>query len=159
MVIGLDFDFPSSSFTANGIKTISNKLSSFRVPLDLAVRQVLVPSIRENFNAGGRPVKWGARSPNTRNKGPLLVETGKLKRVATQINMWAVTSETAALRPLPENVFYGAILQSGWQPYSLTKSAPFVDGRPFMMMQQSDEVAIREIFDNWTIQITKKYWK
>lgn len=207
--VGLSISFlPSVPFVESLYYKLSVNIQSFRVPLDRAVREVLVPSIRANFDQGGRP-PWEALAPATLafrefygygGESPL-IRTGTLRRVATQINMWDVTREDASYKALPAKVWYGQVQNDGYE-VAVTKSAKSevfapiktpdqirasgmkvtskwdqrmarinaaldsgkvintgstkeartaapIPARPFMMIQQEDELKIQAIFEEW----------
>src|SRR5687767_7819156 len=50
------FEFkPSISILARDLRNLSLALRDFTTPLQRSVREVMIPSIRENFQRGGRP--------------------------------------------------------------------------------------------------------
>jgi phage gpG-like protein len=149
----------------------------------------MVPSIRRNFDEGGRPDKWEPLSAYTvkirGNAGPILIRTKRLMQVATQINIWDVTSTNAVIRDLPEEVWYGKVHQEGYESghpslmaslikkYSgdlmaankeFTKTvgsgigAPTIPARPFFVFQPEDEAAIDEIFIRWLAERVEQAW-
>src|SRR6185503_20125327 len=74
---------PSLALLARRVDKLGADIRSFRVPLKMAIQQVVIPSIRKNFDQGGRPT-WEPLSEHTiRNrKGGTqpLVRTGLLRR-------------------------------------------------------------------------------
>lgn len=83
---------------ADQVDKLAVDIRSFRTPLRRIVEQVIIPSIKTNFAEGGRP-RWQPLSEGTidNRKGsaqPVLVRTGRLRRVATQRNMWNYFSVT-----------------------------------------------------------------
>lgn len=118
---------PTLGITAGRIDKLGVDIRSYRVPLLQAIRSVMVPSIRRNFTTGGRP-KWDALSPDTakiRSKlgydgeSPILVRTGTLARVASQINIWDITTTSAVIRDLPDKAWYGKVHQAGYEGHSM----------------------------------------
>lgn len=111
---------PSIAISATRLERLGIDIRSFREPLTRSVREVMVPSIRKNFDSGGRPA-WSPLSDATLasrkaqgiSGSEILVKSGALRKVATQINVWNVTSETASVRALPANVQYGYYHQAG----------------------------------------------
>ena len=103
------------------INRLRVNIKSFRVPLELSIREVIIPSIQTNFNDSGRP-GWAPLADATEKTremlnfypGPALIRTGKLQRVATQLNIWEITSWDARMPSLPDKVFYGNIQQEGF---------------------------------------------
>ena len=118
LALSISFE-PSLPLVYGLFEALSEDIRSFRIPLERSVRQVLVPSIRRNFEEGGRPT-WEALSDATLlfrefygfDKAPL-IRTGRLERVATQINMWNVDTLQATMNDLPDKVWYGIIQQEG----------------------------------------------
>lgn len=84
---------------ASDIQLLDLKLSSFRKPLEQARDLVVIPSIKMNFEAQGRP-QWKQLTQKTMQnrlregypRGPILDKSGRLKRAATKKNIWDLTS-------------------------------------------------------------------
>lgn len=129
MILANDLD----RFATYGIR-------SFREPLTKSVRAVIIPSIRTNFAAQGRP-QWAPLAPATvatrGASGPILNRTGRLLKVATQFNIWSYTKDSATITGLDQRVKYASYHQSG------TRKMP---QRAFVLFQDEDEQAIEEIF-------------
>lgn len=111
---------PSIGLVAKDVQRLGLDIRSFKEPLVRSVKRVIIPSIRKNFTSGGRP-PWAELAPYTitrRTKEgfpawPPLTKTGRLRRGATQFNIWSIGQTTATVRRLPSSVWYGAIHQSG----------------------------------------------
>lgn len=120
MVPTLTFS-PSLGIAAARIDRLGLDIRSFREPIMRSIRQVMVPSIRKNFEEGGRPEAWEplsdvtleARS-RTGNGEQTLIRTGTLESVATQINIWTVTNTTGMITDLPDKAWYGKVQQGGY---------------------------------------------
>lgn len=140
----IEFDMPGAVLLAAGLNAFSGKIRSFREPLERAVRQVIIPSIDQNFAAGGRP-SWAPLSPTTikQSNGSILIRTGALRQGATQLNNWTYSSTEAMMSQLPGRVWYGAIHQEG------SKNIP---ARPFAMIQAEDETKVDQVFEEWLIE-------
>lgn len=128
---------------ANDMRQLAGDIRSFREPLKLAIQGVLAPSIRKNFDEGGRPA-WPELADATikrkkRNKDKILVESGKLRRVASQYNSWTVTTNSATLDVLP-GAEYGSFHETG------TKNMP---ERPFSTIQSDDADEVELVFEIW----------
>lgn len=141
--IALTFDWiPEPSIMAAGLESIGYNIRSFREPLQRSVREVLAPSLRENFDTGGRPA-WEPLAPGTirqkRGNDQILVRSGLLRRVAGQLNIWSIDRESATLGSLPR-AQYGMYHQYG------TDDMP---ERPWAVIQESDADAIELIFEEW----------
>lgn len=147
----VDFDIalsPPGWVMAADFATLGLDIRSHREPLKRAVQGVLAGSFRYNFDVGGRP-GWEPLAESTvqikHDLGyppDILVRTGKLKRVAGQLNIWTITREEAYVTQLP-GAEYGEFHQSG------TKHMP---AREFMVIQPSDEVEIEQVFETWLLQ-------
>lgn len=125
-IMGLRFDRiqsmkfevrPSIGMVAKDIQRLGLDIRSFKEPLSRAIKLVIIPSIRKNFQVGGRP-EWDPLAEATikaRNFSawPILVRTGKLQRRATQLNIWDISMTSATVRSLPADAFYGVYHQAG----------------------------------------------
>lgn len=118
---------PTLGITAARIDKLGLDIRSMREPLTRAVREVMVPSIRQNFEAGGRP-SWDPLADDTvllreqagyNGSSPILNRTGTLKKVASQINIWDISQTSAVIRDLPEKAWYGKVHQEGYQGNSM----------------------------------------
>lgn len=163
---------PSVGIAAGRINKLGADIRSFREPLSAAVKEVVIPSIRTNFDVGGRPA-WEPLDQDTLKKrsvagqgeGPLN-RTGALKRGASQFNNWRITTTTAVMTNIPDRVWYGRIHQAGaergasggWVQKGLKmvyegqmsdEGGWSLPARPFVMLQEEDEVKIFEIFNAW----------
>lgn len=114
------FEFkPSIGILARNVDKLGIDIRSFKEPLMRAIKQVMIPSFRQNFEQEGRP-SWEPLSEATEmlrerdgTSGPILDRTGRLKRTVQQINIWTVTRESATIRDLPPRIWYGKIHQAG----------------------------------------------
>lgn len=108
---------PSIGLVARDIDRMGISISSFKEPLTRSVKEVIIPSIRQNFQAEGRP-PWDALADDTiKLRGgsahPILERTGALRRGATQFNIWSIGDTSAAVKGLPNSVWYGVVHQAG----------------------------------------------
>lgn len=154
MGFSLEFDFqPAPAIMATQFDTLGTNVKSFREPLARSIREVMAPSLATNFAVGGRPT-WNDLMPATVTRRaalgygptPVLVRTGKLKRVAGQQNLWTIDGPggTAAITSLPETVWYGQVHQTGAET-----EWGGITARPWAVIQQEDMVEIEDIFLNW----------
>jgi phage gpG-like protein len=179
-----DPQFSGASFNtqakilAHDVDKLAMDIRSFRVPLRRAVEQVMIPSIRTNFDVGGRP-RWQPLAQGTVDNRhgsaePILIRTGRLKRTATQKNMWkyyttSIGSSVSAVefdedqlkRRVPYGIFhqYGAVgwrnavdrmvLQAGGIPGPPSWELP---SRMFVTMRPEDQVEIHSIFYAWLVE-------
>jgi phage virion morphogenesis protein len=155
---------PKLSVIREDLKDLGVDLRSLREPLKRSIQQVIIPSIRANFDAGGRP-KWAPYAAATLefhemlslqvSKG-MLVKTGALKAVATQFNIWTVTQEDAKLTGLPQTVWYGNIHQTGGKGGKGPKG--IIPARPFIMFQDEDYEKITQVFAKWLDERIARRW-
>lgn len=136
---------PPPTMIAADYAEVGLQIKSFREPLKRSIQQVMAPSFAKNFDAGGRPA-WEPLADSTlADKAALgypddiLIRTGKLKRVAQQLNIWNITTEEAYVDNLP-NAEYGFFHEGGTR---------FMPQRIFMDVTEQDEDAIAEVFENW----------
>jgi phage gpG-like protein len=110
---------PSIGLVAKDIFKLGLELESFREPLVKSIKVVMMPSIRKNFDRGGRPEPgWEPLAPYTievrGNAWPILVRTGALRRTASSFQVWSIGKTTATIKSLPDRVWYGNIHQAGY---------------------------------------------
>jgi phage gpG-like protein len=120
----LAFDFaPSIGILARDIDKMGVDIRSFREPLRRAIKEVMIPSFKKNFQQGGRPDPWEPLADATlqirqrlhgRSGGAILIRTGNLMRNMGYTTMWNISSESASIQQLPDRVWYGAIHQGGF---------------------------------------------
>lgn len=140
---------PPASFIDANFKALGLDIRSFREPLKRSIQQVVAPSIQENFDVGGRP-QWEPLADKTlEDKARLgyppdtLVRTGKLRRVAGQLNAWTLTSDDATMTQL-SGVDYGEFHQDGTR---------FMPAREFAIIQDPEDVdAIHRVFEEWLVE-------
>lgn len=142
--VGATGDFyRDAMILATDLDRLALSIRSFREPLRQSVREVVIPSIRKNFDVEGRP-QWAALRQETVRKrgatGPILNEKGRLKRVAQQINIWEIGSHQATITGLDGRVKYAKYHQGG-----TTKMV----SRPFLMFQEEDQDNIEDVFYRW----------
>jgi phage gpG-like protein len=145
----LSFDMtPSAAIMFASFVALGDSLSDFREPLTESVKQVMMPSIRENFRQQGRPA-WTPLSEATLARreaegsgvsGRILSKSTRLLRRATAFKIWTVTQTEASVEGLGEDVWYGMIHQNG------NERTP---QREFLVMQPEDEEGIVRVFDSW----------
>jgi phage gpG-like protein len=161
-VFDLDFK-PSLRVTAGHYEALGVDIRSFREPLKRSVQKVIIPSIRKNFDSGGRP-SWAPYAESTLEfhkmlgeavSDAMMVKTGKLKQTMGYFNIWSVDKEKAELRDLPQRVWYGKVHQSG---YGGRAGKGIIPARPFVMLQPDDEEKIVKVFDEWLEERILKVW-
>lgn len=152
---------PAVGILAKDIDKLGLDIRSFRVPLTRAVKQVIIPSIRKNFDVEGRP-RWAALSSATvelrGENHPILRRSGALRRGATQFNIWTIGRTSAIVQHLPDRVWYGYLHQAGYGQATAAQLTGEITGeeapiripqRQFIMLQREDADAIHAIFHEW----------
>lgn len=152
--MGIDYSFsPNPEILAAEMDSMGVDVRSFREPLTRAVREVVIPSMQENFNVGGRP-EWEPISDATSLiKGKVtasqgtLVRTGTLQKNMAFLSLWSINTTSAAITELPSRIAYGGIHQAGSSSGSGRGSN--IPARPFAVIQDEDEDKISDVFDRW----------
>lgn len=149
---------PLPSIMASDFDTLGVNVQTFNKPLQRAVREVMSPSLRKNFQVGGRP-SWQPLTNTTqtlkqsRGHGPgILIATKKLSARAAAFDLWTINGAagTAAIQGLPAAIAYGIYHQTGWSPAKGPLSGELnVEARPWAVIQQQDANDIEEIFFEW----------
>lgn len=178
--VSVDMHFePSVGILARKVDKLGLDIRSFREPLKRVVKQVMIPSIRKNFDSGGRP-EWEELSLGTvEQKGGddrPLIRTGALRRQMGYINTWTIDREKAMIVDLPQKVWYGKVHQAGGSfsfrtsgasqnlaaiKSALSFSSKFsgtessfggsgeIPARPFVVVQEEDLVKMDRVFNEW----------
>jgi phage gpG-like protein len=161
----LDIDFtPTVGVIAADLNRLGIDIRSYREPLSRVVRQVMIPSIKANFDAEGRPDKWAELSEFAIDRRgsahPILQVTGRLYQAAQQLNNWVLDQTQAVFTSLPDAAWYGALHQNGYSSAGIFKRGTrpqgaqnaIVPARPFIMFQDADEEKIDEVFADWFME-------
>lgn len=173
--VSLDLKFePSVGILARKVDKLGADIRSFREPLKRIVKEVMIPSIRQNFDAGGRP-SWVPLSEFTIRRKALkgqsaapLIGTGRLRRVMGTQKIWNIDTEKAMILDLPPEVWYGKVHQAGHEgagsggtvqlrtPTGSVNVPDFGDSfeshipaRPFVSVQNEDIDAMERIMTEW----------
>lgn len=160
---------------ARDIDKLHDKIKSFKEPLQMALDKVVVPAIIKNFAAQGRPpwvalkdstVKRRSWRRTTASKGRyaistsipvgmgqfrILDQTGRLKKAATQKNMWDIKDDQLTFRStfFAGKVPYGVFHQLGTR---------HMVARVFISLRYDEEEKIQDIFSDWLLSRLNKYW-
>lgn len=142
--------YSNAIVVAEGIDRVDRAFRDFRTPLTKSLVEVILPSIRENFDSEGRP-PWQRLSETTveRRGGlahPILEDSGRLRSAATSAQAWRVTQDTVSPENIENMVSYAKYIQAG------TRLMP---ARPFLVLQDEDGEKIQEIFDRWVEEIIR----
>lgn len=184
--VTVTFDFnPSIGILARDINKLGMDIRSFREPLKRAIQQVMIPSIRQNFSAGGRPEPWEELSEVTEKfredagfpgSGPILVRKGTLQRNMGFLSIWQITPNFATIKELPPRIWYGKLHQSGFGGFGdlvkrvgLAAASTKVDQggspavhipqREFVLFQEEDKDHVYEVFSKWLAERALKSGK
>lgn len=148
-------DFPRDAFIlAADLDQLGFNIRSFKEPLTKAVRQVIIPSIRKNFESGGRP-EWQDLAASTiasrlqQGYGiwPPLTKSGALKKKATAFGIWTINRDSAIMQE--PRIKYAGFHQSG------TSRMP---QRAFATIQDEDEDNVETIFRIWLEERIQRYY-
>lgn len=174
-IVGFEFK-PSVGILARDIDKLGQDIRSFKVPLTRSVREVMIPSIRENFEAQGRPEAWEPLAEYTQKRraeegysagGPILQRKGLLMRTMGYVSIWTITTSFATIKDLPQRIWYGKLHQSGYGSFAAVVarhggniSAALeetgagakkvrIPQRQFVMIHPEDADAIQYVFSVW----------
>jgi phage gpG-like protein len=151
-MLGLEITMiPNQAILQADFADLGFGIRSLREPLKQAVREVVIPSIEDNFIAEGRPA-WEplseSRSRQKQQQGypdQILVATGLLERIATQMSIWSFdggygSGEAQASVDNLGSADYGFYHQDG-----TFKMPP----RPFLVFQDEDEDEVVQVFEDY----------
>lgn len=142
MTDGIEF-IPPLYFVAGEILDFGGDLDHPRDALTKAVKEVVIPAFRENFEVGGRPA-WEPLDAKTIEQGGRLplMRTGNLYTNAQNISGWSISDNEAQYNGAP-GAAYGLYHQEG------TSKMPT---RPWATVQESDEDQIVEVMFDWVAE-------
>lgn len=160
MGIKIDMD-PSPVLLVASFNKLGQDIRSFKVPLERSIREVVAPSLDENFAVGGRP-PWQPLATQTlyrkRSGGARpLIRTRALRMKAKQLNIWNIDGqEGLATLNLPGSVWYGAVHQGGAgsiigfrESGEAWGSPGYVPERVWALFQEQDVRDIEKVFKKW----------
>jgi phage gpG-like protein len=160
----MEYDFkPSIAITTAHIAALAEGLDDFKEPLKECIEKVVIPSIRANFDAGGRPT-WAPYAQSTLDfhkmlgeavSDAMLVKTGSLRDTMDSSSIWTITKEEAYIADLPAEIWYGKVHQGGYGGGSNNGPIP---ARPFVLLQDSDLEAIDDVFAKWLDKQIVEKW-
>lgn len=151
----IEGDFPKEAFIlARDLDQLGFGIQSFKEPLTRSVRNVIIPSMKRNFESGGRP-PWADLAEETiktrvrQGYGvwPPLTKTGALKKKATAVGIWTIGRDSATMNE--PRIKYARYHQGG------TRKMP---QRAFAMIQDDDEDRIEEVFRLWLEERIQRYY-
>lgn len=147
------------------LSALAKGFSTFKVPLNESVRRVTIPSIIEQFEAGGKP-PWEPLADSTiERRGrqgtlggepqDILIETGQLFGDAIKLARWNITTFSASFTNLPSRSAYGRFHQNGATEW---KSNAEIPTRPFVVLLPEDVDRIQSIFTAWASGLIITHW-
>lgn len=160
----MDYDFkPSIDTVIAHLKKLDNSFDDFREPLKKCISEVVIPSIKANFAAQGRPPwKPWAQSTidfhkmlNESMSTSLLVHTGELRSTMSTEGVWTITKDEAYIADLPQNIWYGKVHQGGYPGGNSNGPIP---ARPFVLLTDDEYKKIDAIFYEWLGVQIEKAW-
>lgn len=153
--VEIEGNFPRDAFIlARDLDQLGFNIRSFKEPLTMAVRQVIIPSIKKNFDSGGRPEWQGLAVETIKTRvrqgygiWPPLTKSGQLKKRATAVGIWEIDRTLAVMNE--PRIKYAKYHQAG------TNKMP---QRAFAMIQDEDEDRVEDIFRIWLEERIQKYY-
>lgn len=148
-------NFPRDAFIlAADLDRLGFDIRSFKEPLTRSIRQIIIPSIRKNFESGGRP-EWQQLAASTISKRiregygiwPPLTKTSALKKKATAFGIWTIDRDSATMQE--PRIKYAKYHQSGTRR---------MVQRAFAMIQDEDEDDVETIFRIWLEERIQRYF-
>lgn len=167
----IDFQ-PSPLLYAGKLDRFAADIRSFREILRQCVKDIVIPSIQRNFDAGGRP-KWVPLAHATvvqkhGNTKPLK-RSGTLQRNMGFMSIWTFTRTEAFIADLPDRIWYGKVHQAGaggafehfYDPvirrHVNLGDTGAIPARPFVMIQPRDRIRIEVAFKRWVAMRIKRH--
>lgn len=156
----IDIDFkPLPIIVAGQFGALSAKIKSLKAPLQEAVKTVVIPSIRKNFDVGGRPAWTELAEGTIQNRAregygptPILQRSRKGRNAATAMARWVFTKEEAYMGAnFPPSAAYMPIHQIAdtEDVFTGASGTAYLPGRPFAVIQTQDSTAIERVFAKW----------
>jgi phage gpG-like protein len=135
---------PNATIIGSQFRDWGGQIGRFQEPLQVAIDNVVAPSIATNFSVGGRPA-WAPLLPQTLERrlhsAPPLTDTGLLRDVGSSPSIWTVRNDRAFIPSAAlGGAVYGAIHQSG---------SSRMAARPWAVLQPQDVAQIQEIMGDW----------
>ncbi len=122
------------------LRAIDRFMGDFGKPLRRAVREVVIPSIDQNFAVEGRPAWPPLAASTVRKKGHdrVLHESGALRSRATSFGAWEFSDREGDAWVSTLGLPYEWVHQAGYR---------FIPKREYMMIQAEDVDQIAEKFE------------
>lgn len=146
----IDFDvriIPPPFAITKAFMGVALDIRSFREPMKRSVQGVVGPAIRHQFDVGGDPPWEPLKDVTITKKQNLgyrqpeapLIATGKLRKVAGQLNVWNISRDTAEAVNL-KGAEYGEWHMAGTR---------FMPARPFIRITDDNMDEIQQVFSIW----------
>jgi hypothetical protein len=141
---------PNPAVLATEFDGFNRSIRSLKEPLDKIIRDVCIPTIKDQFSSEGIP-GWKSLAEFTVDKkghNRILWETGELEKQAAYIKNWTVRGPegTATLDKLNPSVSYGYLHNSGFTNWVTGKPTP---ARIWAAFQDGDDAKAEEIIWEW----------
>lgn len=152
---GIDIKIePSPVLLAAQMMATASDLEDFREPLERCVKNVMMPSIRKNFDVQGRP-SWAPLSQATLNRrkssssgtsNRILSRTAALRRRAASLKIWTIRKDAAFIEDLGDGnggVPWAKLHQEGYEGSGSSIGRLVRNGVPQVpsaRMREGDEV-------------------
>lgn len=155
---------PPLETISEALRDINRDLSNMRTPLRESVRTVVIPSIDANFQAGGRPRWWPLAESTVERRlrqgtgTRVLQETGRLRTAATQFSRWEIGTDEAHIANWPQREKAKADTHQFGNPATGKGHASRIPARPFLELQEQDQMAIENVFLNWMERRARGRW-
>jgi len=133
---------------ASAFTSWARSVKKFDEPFQRSVKEVMAPSLSENFKSGGRP-SWAPLAAYTVDKkggGQILVETGKLRDVAGSPGSWSMSNDSIELTDVPQ---YGRYQDTGFYNVPFDTHVP---SRQWALYQPGDIDGVEDVFVEWVEQ-------
>lgn len=147
-----------AAISAQAIDKLALGFKSFKEPLEDSLDKVVIPSIKRNFQAQGRP-QWKKLTKKTIYNRlmegyppvPILQKVGRLKNNATQKQIWEIKNDMLRLRTVyfDQKVPYAHFHQIG---------TIYMPARPFIRIASDEEAEIYGIFMAFMVKQVDKHW-
>jgi len=136
---------PSLALNLWALEEWSTRLQDVHSLLEMITDDVMIPSVHENFLAGGRP-SWDPLAPGTvaqKKNESILIETGNLLDVAISPYTWVITATQG------EGEVSVSSLPGAEYGYYHSTGTRFMPMREFLTFQEEDLAKIDLALGGW----------
>ena len=138
----------------------------FRVPLHRCRDEVIIPSIRRNFEAQGRPEMWEPigefnyyRTSRGAGGAPILQPTGGMRRTALAKARFHIAQNKIEYGSWPKASGHKASRYGYVHDMGATSGFGEIPARPFAIYQKQDISLITDVFAEWAQERAAKNLK